>query len=124
MAATRCGSSPKSPIRATAPALSRATLPAGTPPKTIANRKPSMSASASEQSVENTGVAPPASGIGHVLGIPVTVDVVLGATTMLVADLMNLSRGATIPLDGKIVDQVTIAVNGRTVARGEILVLE
>jgi flagellar motor switch protein FliN/FliY len=37
---------------------------------------------------------------------------------------MKLSRGAIIPLDGKIGDQVTIAVNCRTVARGEIVVLE
>jgi flagellar motor switch protein FliN/FliY len=59
-----------------------------------------------------------------VLGIPVTVDVVLGSTTMLVADLMKLGRGAILPLDGKVGDHVTIAVNGRAVARGEIVVLE
>ena len=83
-----------------------------------------MSVSAIEPPDDLAGVASPGSGFGHVLGIPVTVDVLLGSTTMLVADLMKLGRGAILPLDGKVGDHVTIAVNGRAVARGEIVVLE
>lgn len=59
-----------------------------------------------------------------IMNIPVEVQVVLGATTMPVATLMNLGRGAVITLDKQIGDPVDIVVNGRIVARGEVIVLE
>ena len=59
-----------------------------------------------------------------ILSIPVTVQVVLGATTMPVASLMKLGRGAVISLDQKVGDPVNIVVNGRIVARGEVVVVD
>ncbi len=59
-----------------------------------------------------------------ILSIPVTVQVVLGATTMPVASLMKLGRGAIISLDQKVGDPVNIVVNGRVIARGEVVVVD
>lgn len=59
-----------------------------------------------------------------VLGIPVDMQVVLGSATMPVASLLKLGRGAVIPLDHRVGEPVDIVVNGRTVARGEIVVVE
>ncbi|WP_310620278.1 flagellar motor switch protein FliN [Flexibacterium corallicola] len=59
-----------------------------------------------------------------VLGIPVDMQVVLGSATMPVASLLKLGRGAVIPLDHRVGEPVNIVVNGRTVARGEIVVVE
>ncbi|KAB2683063.1 MULTISPECIES: flagellar motor switch protein FliN [Brucella/Ochrobactrum group] len=59
-----------------------------------------------------------------IMGIPVDVQVVLGGTTMPVANLMKLGRGAVITLDKQIGDPVDIVVNGRVIARGEVIVLE
>jgi len=59
-----------------------------------------------------------------IMNIPVEVQVVLGSTTMPVATLMNLGRGAVITLDKQIGDPVDIVVNGRVVARGEVIVME
>lgn len=59
-----------------------------------------------------------------ILAIPVTVQVVLGATTMPVASLMKLGRGAVISLDQKVGDPVNIVVNGRVIARGEVVVVD
>lgn len=59
-----------------------------------------------------------------ILSIPVTVQVVLGATTMPVASLMKLGRGAVISLDQKVGDPVNIVVNGRVIARGEVVVVD
>jgi len=59
-----------------------------------------------------------------IMNIPVEVQVVLGSTTMSVATLMNLGRGAVITLDKQIGDLVDIVVNGRVVARGEVIVLD
>lgn len=59
-----------------------------------------------------------------IMSIPVEVQVVLGGTTMPVATLMNLGRGAVITLDKQIGDPVEIVVNGRVIARGEVIVME
>jgi flagellar motor switch protein FliN/FliY len=62
--------------------------------------------------------------IDVVLHIPVTVSVVLGSATMPVASLVKLGRGAVIPLDRRVGEPVDIVVNGRVIARGEVVVLE
>ena len=59
-----------------------------------------------------------------ILQIPVTVQVILGSTTMPVASLMKLGPGAVVPLDRRVGEPVEIMVNGRIVARGEMMVLE
>jgi len=59
-----------------------------------------------------------------IMDIPVEVQVVLGSTTMPVANLMNLGRGAVVTLDKQIGDPVDIVVNGRIIARGEVIVME
>src|SRR5580693_3882328 len=65
-----------------------------------------------------------ASNLETILGIPVTVQVVLGTTSMPVARLMKLGRGAIITLDQKVGAPVNVLVNGRVVARGEVVVVD
>ena len=59
-----------------------------------------------------------------ILRIPVTVQAILGTAVMPVANLMKLNRGAIVPLDHRIGEVVDVVVNGRIVARGEVVVLE
>ena len=59
-----------------------------------------------------------------IMDIPIDVQIILGSSRMQVSGLMNLSEGATIPLDRKIGEPVEIVVNGRLIGRGEITVLE
>ena len=59
-----------------------------------------------------------------ILKIPVTVQVVLGSTSMPVAGLMKLGRGAVISLDQRVGEPVNVVVNGRVVARGEVVVVD
>lgn len=59
-----------------------------------------------------------------ILGIPVSVQVMLGGTTMAVANLMKLARGAVVPLDQRVGQPVDVVVNGQTLARGEMVVIE
>jgi flagellar motor switch protein FliN len=42
----------------------------------------------------------------------------------LVANLTKLGRGAVIPLDRRVGDPVDVVVNGRVVARGEVVVVD
>jgi flagellar motor switch protein FliN len=62
--------------------------------------------------------------LSAILSIPVTVQVVLGSTSLPVASLMKLARGAVISLDQRVGDPVDIVVNGKVVARGEIVVVD
>ena len=70
---------------------------------------------------EASGRAP---NLDAILSIPVTVQVVLGTTSMPVAKLMKLNRGAIITLDQRVGSPVSVLVNGRTVARGEVVVVD
>ncbi len=47
----------------------------------------------------------------------------LGRTQMLLEDVLKLRRGSVVPLDKLAGDPVDLYVNGRLVARGEVLVL-
>ena len=62
--------------------------------------------------------------LSAILSIPVTVQVVLGSTSLPVASLMKLARGAIISLDQRVGDPVDVVVNGTVVARGEIVVID
>jgi flagellar motor switch protein FliN/FliY len=96
--------------------------------RATASGEPQMDASALERLAEIAArTAEEAGKLGNVdaiLRIPVTVQVVLGAATMPVANLMKLGRGAVVPLDHRVGEPVDVVVNGRIVARGEVVVVE
>ena len=71
------------------------------------------------------GFAPEAARSNEaILRIPVQVQVVIGTATLPVAQIMKLGRGAVVALDQKVGDPVDVVVNGRIVARGEVVVVE
>lgn len=59
-----------------------------------------------------------------IMRIPVQVRIVLGSATMPVSGLAKLGRGAVIPLDRRVGEPVDVVVNGRTIARGEVVVMD
>jgi flagellar motor switch protein FliN/FliY len=69
------------------------------------------------------GVANPRS-LDTILRIPVVLQVVLGSASMPVANLMKLGRGAIVPLDHRVGEPVDVVVNGRVIARGEVVVVD
>ena len=56
--------------------------------------------------------------------IPVQISAVLGKSTMQVAQLLKLGRGAVVELDRKVGEAIDIYVNNRLVARGEVVVVD
>jgi len=62
--------------------------------------------------------------LDSILRIPVLMQVVLGSATMPVSNLMKLGRGAIVPLDHRVGEPVDVVVNGRVIARGEVVVVE
>ena len=68
-------------------------------------------------------VARTAKDLEAVYDIPVQLSAVLGKTTMQVAQLLKLGRGAVVELDRKVGEAIDIYVNNRLVARGEVVVV-
>ena len=60
----------------------------------------------------------------RLLRIPVTLKVLLGSASMPIFQLTKLGRGAVIPLDRRVGEPVDVMINGRIIARGEIVVLD
>jgi flagellar motor switch protein FliN len=88
-------------------------------------RASSGGADAEAQVMDPEEAAPEgARNLDTILRIPVTVQVVLGSAVMPVSNLMKLGRGTVIPLDHHVGEPVDIVVNGRIVARGEVVVAD
>lgn len=60
----------------------------------------------------------------HLLRVRVEVEIVLGSLRLPLAEVADLRDGAVLALDRKLGDPVDVAVNGRVVARGEVIALD
>ena len=89
-----------------------------------AGRKPAAADSRRAATATAEPAATPGRNIDMMMRIPVTVRIVLGSATMPVANLVKLGRGAVIPLDRQVGEPVDVTVNGRIVARGEVVVVD
>jgi flagellar motor switch protein FliN len=76
--------------------------------------------------LEEFGGAPASSEVATldlIRDVELDVKIELGRTQMYLEDVLKLRRGSVVPLDKLAGDPVDIFVNGRLVARGEVLVL-
>jgi len=64
-----------------------------------------------------------ADDMGMVLDIPVNMTIELGRTKMKIRQLLNLSQGAIVPLDGLVGEPLDILINGYLIAQGEVVVV-
>ena len=63
-------------------------------------------------------------GLDLLLDIPLDVTVELGRVRMLIKDVLDLASGSIIELDRVAGEPVDLLVNGRLIARGEVVVIE
>jgi flagellar motor switch protein FliN/FliY len=63
-------------------------------------------------------------GLAHLLDVPVRVTVEVGRTRMTLAELVRLGSGSLVTLDRESHEPADILVNGKIVARGEIVTLD
>ena len=61
-----------------------------------------------------------ASSVSQVKAVNVEIQVVLGRSTLPMQQLLRMGRGAVIPLDTAVNDEVWILANNHPIARGEI----
>jgi len=58
------------------------------------------------------------------LDVPLEVSVELGRTKMLIKDILDLAAGSIIELEAVAGEPVDVIVNGKLVAKGEVVVIE
>lgn len=61
--------------------------------------------------------------LDFVLDIPLKVTVELGRTSVLIKDLLMLGQGSILELDKSAGDSLDIFVNGKLIAKGEVVVV-
>ena len=93
---------------------------AGSPAESEASDGPASYALPSLDGVSGAGSA---NDLSMLSDVNLHVKIELGRTQMLVEDVLCLNSGSVIELDKLAGDPVDIYVNGRAVARGEVLVL-
>ncbi len=98
---------------------------------------PAMQQPAMQQPMSQVGISPVkfppldegiASGVGGNIAllrdVPMTLTVELGRTTQLVQDILGLGEGSIIELDKLAGEPVDLLVNGKLIAKGEVVVID
>ncbi|MBR4831548.1 MAG: flagellar motor switch phosphatase FliY [Butyrivibrio sp.] len=70
------------------------------------------------------GAVPGQENIGLIMDVPLGVTVELGRTTKLISEILDFAPGTIIELDKMAGEPVDVLVNGKFVARGEVVVIE
>ncbi len=65
-----------------------------------------------------------AENIGLIMDVPLKVTAELGRTTKSIAEILDFSPGTIIELDRIAGEPIDVLVNGKFVARGEVIVIE
>ena len=67
---------------------------------------------------------PPAGGLELVLDVPVELSVEVGRTSMTIREVLGLGPGSIVELDRMTGEPVDLFVNGRRIARGEVVAID
>ena len=97
-----------------------------TPSEEAVRAEPARAAEAaahpeSNHSTSGSGTPP---GLDALLDVPLRVTVEIGSARMLVQEVLQLGPGSVIELDRMAGEPADLLVNGRVVARGEVVVSE
>jgi flagellar motor switch protein FliN/FliY len=65
-----------------------------------------------------------AQNLDLIMGVPLQVTVEIGRTKRKVQDILSYSKGSLVVLDKLAGDQVDLFVNGKCIARGDVVVIE
>lgn len=78
------------------------------------------------QQLASEKIVPPGShpNLARILDIPLQVKVTLGQGPRSVKDVLNLMPGAIVEFERNVAEPVDITLNGKLIARGEVVVVE
>jgi flagellar motor switch protein FliN/FliY len=72
----------------------------------------------------NSKMSKESGNIGLILDVPLQVTVELGSTRMRIKEILELGVGSIVELDKLAGDPVDIYVNGKLIAKGEVVVID
>lgn len=75
------------------------------------------------KSLENGDISAGSQDIDMIMDIPVKLTVELGRTKMTIKELLRLSQGSVVALDGLAGEPLDILINGYLIAQGEVVVV-
>jgi flagellar motor switch protein FliN/FliY len=78
----------------------------------------------SDSNSQSASYADEVGGLNLLLDVPLEIRVELGRVRMLVKDVVELGNGSIVEIDKAAGEPVDVMVNGRLVARGEVVVIE
>ena len=64
------------------------------------------------------------SGLDLIMDVPLRVTVELGRTRMQIRDVLDLGKGSVVELDKLVGEPVDMLVNGKLIAKGEVVVID
>ncbi len=76
-----------------------------------------------EQQTSTSAMAPEVEDLSLIMDIPVKMSVELGRTKMTIKELLRLSQGSVVALDGLAGEPLDILINGYLIAQGEVVVV-
>lgn len=120
LAASTGAATTPNPAEQSAPAIPGQTAAAGT----VTTVVPQQITRATSQMFTSTDPAPAQRGIEMLAGVDMEVTVELGRTRMPVRDLLALAPGTVLELDRAADGPADLLVNGRLIARGEVVVVD
>ncbi|MPM31869.1 hypothetical protein SDC9_78426 [bioreactor metagenome] len=121
---------PKSaPQAVAAPSLQPSSASAGYTPQVAAPPRQQPAHNVAVQPVQfaplqQSPVAMGDTNIGLIMDVPLQVTVELGRTKKLIRDILELSPGSVVELDKLAGEPVDILVNGKLIAKGEVVVID
>ncbi len=89
-------------------------------PKVINTQAPTMPTLANGETLGEEQ----AQNLDLIMGVPLEVTVEIGRTRKKVQDILAFSKGSLVVLDKLAGDQVDLFVNGKCIARGEVVVID
>ena len=89
------------------------------PPRTPINVQPVQF-----QALEDAGFIGNRENIGLIMDVPLQVTVELGRTTKLIRDILEFGTGSIVELDKLAGEPVDVLVNGKIIAKGEVVVID
>ena len=93
-------------------------------PEPRAHREPVNVSPAHFQNFEDSRIMLDKKNINLIMDVPLQVTVELGRTEKLIKDILEFSPGSIIELDKLAGEPVDILVNGKTIAKGEVVVID
>ena len=116
------------PPMAAAPVLQQQTFAAPLPqhrgPSPLMGEQNVMVQPAQFAPLKQSGMSASDSNIGMIMDVPLQVTVELGRTRKLIREILELAPGSVLELDKLAGEPVDILVNGKIVAKGEVVVID